>query len=214
MASLVLWGASGHARVVADIVRLRGEHVIAGFLDDTGASAPGTPFCGATVLGGREQLPALRAQGVTHLLVAIGDGAVRLRLAAVAREHGFALAHAIHPAAVVAADVSVGAGTVIAAGAVVNPASRLGEHVIVNTLAGVDHDCVLGDGAHVAPGARLGGHVDVGALAWIGIGATVRDRVRVGDGTVVGAGAVVVSDLPGRVVAYGVPARIVREADR
>lgn len=210
MKKIVIWGASGHAKVVADIVRLRGEFEIAGFLDDTGTAPPGTPFCGATVLGGREQLSALREAGVRHLIFGFGDGSARLRLAPLVREHGFALATAIHPAAVVASDVIVGEGTVIVAGAVVNAAARLGENVIVNTLASVDHDCAIGDGAHVGPGARLGGGVTLGEGVWVGIGATVRDHVSIGRGTLVGAGAVVVRDLPADVVAWGVPAKVVR----
>jgi acetyltransferase EpsM len=209
---IVIWGASGHAKVVADIVRLRGEEEIVGFLDDQDPAAPGRPFCGSQVLGGRERLPALRGEGVSHVLFGFGDGAARLRLTAVIREQGFALATAIHPGSVVAPSAVVGPGSVVAAGAVVGPDSRLGENVIVNTLAGVDHDCVVGDGAHICPGARLGGWAEVGEGAWVGIGATVRDRVKVGPGAVIGAGAVVLHDVPADVVAYGVPARVIRRS--
>ncbi len=208
----MVWGASGHARVVADIVREQGEHEIAGFLEDGAPAGAGREFCGARVLGGREQLSSLRAGGVTHLVFGFGDGEARLRLAPLVLEHGLALATAIHPRAVVARDASIGAGSVIAAGAVVGPGSTIGANAIVNTLAGVDHDCVVGDGAHVCPGARLGGGVTVGERAWVGIGATVRDRVRLGRGAVIGAGAVVLHDVPDGVVAYGVPAKAVRRA--
>ncbi len=209
---VVIHGASGHARVVADILRVRGEHAIAGFLDDVSPERWGTPFAGGTVLGGAEKkLPELRAAGVRLLIVALGDCAARLRLAAQARALGFELATAVHPSAVVAADVKIGAGTVVAAGAVLNPNARLGDCVIVNTSASVDHDTVLEDGVHVSPGARLGGTVTVGRGTWIGIGATVIDHIRIGAGSVVGAGAVVVHDLPDGVVAYGVPAKIARK---
>lgn len=210
MSRLVLWGASGHAKVVADIVRLAGEHEIVGFLDDVDPAARNREFCGARILGGRERLESLRAEGVTHLLFAFGDGAARLRLTPYVRERGFELATAIHPRAVVAADVVIGGGTVIAAGAVVGPATTLGENVIVNTLAGVDHDCSIGAGAHVAPGARLGGTVRVGEGAWIGIGAVVREKVSIGERAVIGAGAVVLDDVASGIVAFGVPARPVR----
>lgn len=208
---LVIWGASGHALTVADIVRSEGRYRLAGFLDDLRPERAGTEFAGALVLGGREALPGLRKQGVSHLIVAIGDRRARGELAAEARRHGFELAVAVHPAATLAAGVDPGAGTVVMAGAVVNPGTRVGENVILNTRAAVDHDCALGDLVHVAPGAVLGGWVTVGAGAWIGIGAVVRDRVTIGPECLVGAGAVVVTDLPGGVVAYGVPARIVRE---
>jgi acetyltransferase EpsM len=127
------------------------------------------------------------------------------------RELGFYLATAIHPRAIVAADVSIGAGTVIVAGSVVNPGAHIGENVIINTCASIDHECIIEDGVHICPGVRLGARVRVGRAAWIGIGATIKDRVHIGPGSLIGVGAVVLSDIPGGVVAYGVPARIVRE---
>lgn len=207
---MVIWGASGHARVVADIVRLRGEYEIAGFLDDQSPQRRGEPFCGATVLGGSEQLAGLAGAGVTHAILALGEGRSRLRLAALLRAQGFVLSIAIHPRAVIAGDVAVGEGTVVAAGAVVNPGARLGENVIVNTGATVDHDCEIEEGAHICPGAHLAGGVRVGCGAWVGIGAAVIQGVRIGAEAVVGAGAAVLQDVPERVVAYGVPARVVR----
>lgn len=205
---LVIWGASGHASVVADIVRLQGEFELLGFLDDV---SPGRRIYGATILGGRERLATLRDEGVAHLIVAIGDCDVRLRLAEVGRQSGFGLARAIHPRSVVAGDAVVGEGSVIAAGAVVGSAARIGANAIVNTCASVDHGCIVGDGVHLSPGVHLGGGVAVGEAAWIGIGAAVADRVAIGARSVVGAGAVVLEDVPEGVVAWGVPARVVRE---
>src|SRR5882762_7447316 len=153
--NLVIWGASGHALVIADIVRLLGQYRIVGFLDDINLDRRNTEFCGAPILGGREQLPELAALGVSHLILGFGDCSARLKLSSLVRQHGFSLATAIHPRATVAVDVSVGAGTVIAAGAVVNPGTVIGANVIVNTTASIDHECVGDDGAHVCPGAHL-----------------------------------------------------------
>jgi acetyltransferase EpsM len=207
---LVIWGASGHAKVVNDIVRLTGRYDVRGFLDDRD-QAPGRAFCGATVLGGRHDLEALRRGGVTAMIVAIGECHARLRLAALALSAGYHLIVAIHPSAVVAGDAETGPGTVIAAAAVVNPASRIGTNVIVNTSATVDHDCLLDDGVHVCPGAHLGGSVRVGRASWIGIGAAVRDHVSIGANVVVGAGSLVLADVPDNVVVVGSPSRIVRD---
>lgn len=207
---LVIWGASGHARVVADMIRLAGRYNLVGFLDDVHPERQGEEFCGAPILGGREQLGPLRERGVRHVILGFGDCAARLRLAALVSAQGFDLGTAVHPAAVLAADVPVGAGTVIMAGAVVNPGARIGANAIVNTSASVDHDCVVEDGAHLSPGVHLGGQVRVGRGTWLGIGAVVRDHVSIGAGTIVGAGALVLRDVPDGVVAYGVPARIVR----
>lgn len=206
----MIWGASGHALVVADIIRLRGEFEIVGFIDDL-SERRDTKDGMAPILGGRQQLDGLAVAGVKDLLCAIGDCRARLELAAFAQSKGFSLATAIHPHAVVADTVKIGQGTVVAAGAVINSGSTLGENVIINTSATADHECDISDGAHLSPGVHLGGKVSIGRATWIGIGAVVKDRVKIGAGTIVGAGAVVVSDIPDGVVAYGVPARVVRQ---
>ena len=208
---LVIWGASGHALVVADIIRLQAEYEIIGFLDDVNPDRKNAIFCGSRILGGREQLVRLREQGVDHIILGFGDCNARLKLSKLVRELGFSLATVIHPGATVAVDVSIGAGTVIVAGSVVNPGARIGENVIINTCASVDHECFIEDGVHIAPGVCLGGRVRVGRAAWVGIGSTVKEGVHIGPGSLIGAGAIVLSDIPGGVVAYGVPARIVRE---
>ena len=207
---LVIWGASGHASVVADIVRLQGEYELVGFLDDITPERRGTEFNGLQVLGGSEQLDELKNKGVTHLIMGFGNCAARLINSAVGREKGFLLATAVHPKAVVASNVQVSPGTVIAAGAIVNPGAKIGENVIINTGASVDHDCFIDDGAHLSPGTHLGGSVTIGRSTWLGIGAIVTDHLRIGANSIIGAGSVVVNDIPENVVAYGVPAKVVR----
>ncbi len=211
---LVLWGASSHAIVIADIIRLRGDYEIVGFLDDINLHRHKTEFCGATILGGREQLDTLKDQNVRHLLMALGNNRGRLRLSQLARTKGFALATAIHPMTAIAADAQVGEGTVIMAGAVVNSGARIGENAIINTLAGVEHECVIQDGVHVSAGARLGGNVTVGLATTIEIGATVGAHVIIGADSVIGAGAVVLKDIPDGVLAYGIPARVIRSTEQ
>ncbi len=207
---LVIWGASGHALVVAAIIRARGDFEVYGFLDDLDNTRYGEEFCGASILGGKEQLDRLPQLRIQHLILGFGNCEARLRLGVLLREKGFFLVTAVHPRATVAPDVLIGAGTVIAAGAVVNPNSRIGDNVIINTASSVDHECVVEDGAHICPGTHLAGGVRIGRGAWIGIGATIIDRISIGAGSIIGAGAVVTRDIPDNAVAYGVPARIVR----
>lgn len=211
---LAIWGASGHALVVADIVRLQGVHHIVGFLDDVNPDRRGADFCGATILGGREQLGVLIDRGVRHILLGFGNCRMRWELTEHLRAQGFVLPIAIHPQATIAKDVVLGPGTVVMAGAVVNPGTRVGSSVIINTSASVDHECVIGDAAHICPGAHLAGRVTVGQTAQVGIGATVIERVHIGVGAVIGAGAVVVHDIPDYVIAYGAPARVKRTIAR
>jgi acetyltransferase-like isoleucine patch superfamily enzyme len=93
---------------------------------------------------------------------------------------------------------------------VINPVAQIGENVIVNICASVYHDCVIDDGAHIAPGAHLAARVHVGRGSWVGIGSVVKEGVRIGKATVIGAGSLVLNDLPDDAVADGSPARLVR----
>ena len=208
---VVIWGASGHAMVVADIVQLSKKYELAGFLDDVHADRHGRPFFGSTILGGAGLLEALYKKGVRSILFGFGDCNARLRLAEAARAKGFTLATAVHPGAVIARDAVIGAGTVVCAGAVVNPGTRVGENVILNTSSSVNHECLVEDGVHIGPGVHLGGRVRIGRTTWIGIGATVKDRVVIGAGSIIGCGSLVLKDVPEGSIAYGSPARVVRK---
>lgn len=205
---LMVWGASGHARCVLDIVRQYPEYSVVGLIDDFAVA--NIEFVGHKILGTRDDLRHLHGTGFRHMAIAVGDCSARLEIGELARSAGFNLETFVHPRAVIAQDVSLGDGTVVMAGAVVNPGSRVGELCIVNTAASVDHECTLEDGVHVGPGAHLGGCVVVGRGTWLGIGAILKDHIRIGAKTIVGAGAVVLHDLPSQIVAYGVPARVVR----
>ena len=208
----LIWGAGGHAKVVADILR-QNAYAVCGFLDEATPHRRGELFCEATVLGDANQLQKIYESGVRKAIVAFGDNTRRLAVGELLEERGFELITAIHPSAVIALDALIGPGSMVAAGAVVCPGTEIGRCGILNTAATVDHDCTIADGAHIGPGAHIAGHVQVGRCAWIGIGGTIIDGKRIGASSIVGAGAVVIEDVPERVLAAGVPARIVKSVD-
>jgi sugar O-acyltransferase (sialic acid O-acetyltransferase NeuD family) len=145
-------------------------------------------------------------------VIGIGDNRLRARLFRQLRAQGEQVATVIHPRAVIAPDVTVGAGVVIFAGVVVNTGATIGENVVLNTGCTVDHHNIVADHAHIAPGAHLGGDVRIGEGAFVGIGATVMPQRSVGVWSVVGAGALVHRDVPDRVTAIGVPARVTAQS--
>jgi len=198
------YGASGHGKVVADIIAFSGMELL-GFVDDDGAKA-GTSVGGIPVIGTAAALPDLIANRAAAV-VTIGSNHVRTAKAKELERLGFKFATAIHPSAAVAHDVVVNGGTVVMAGAIINASSVIGANVIVNTGATVDHDCILSDGVHISPGANLAGGVVVGANAHIGIRASVIQRIQIGANAIVGAGAVVIRDVPAGVTVVGNPAR-------
>lgn len=215
MANIVVLGSSGHARVVLDILARTEEHNVIGIIDPN--RAPGAMSFGHKVLGGDEKLDELTDEyRLEGCIVAVGDNWKRGQIVERISKQVSALSFmvAIHPSAEVGADVEIGPGSVLMPGAVVNAGSSIGDHCIINTSASIDHDCLIGDYASIAPNSTLGGNVKVGDHSAISLGANVIHGIKVGAYTVVGAGAVVVEDLPANVVAYGVPARIVRERAR
>lgn len=203
---VVIWGAGGHAKVVADIIRLEGKYDLVGFYDDSAVGKDNTSFEDSVVRAGEEGLGWLKEQGELKTIIAIGKCKIRLEKAKLALEYGWTFVNAIHPSAVVARTAKLGTGIVLVAGAVINPGSSVGEHCIINTCASVGHDCILAAGVHAGPGVRIAGNSEIGEATWIGVGSSVKDEINIGSFCCIGAGSVVVKDIPPNSLAYGVPA--------
>lgn len=202
--SVCIYGAGGHANVVAETLTASKRRIEMYFDDDpslveksNGQYQPGLKLAGEQGF----QVPDF------PFLLAIGSNRTRADLAA---RLGAQFTTAIHPSAVVAASSTVGNGSVVFAQAVLQPHTQIGEHVIINTLASVDHDCRIGDFAHIAPGSTLCGNVSVGEGSHIGAGATIIEGIRIGKWSVVGAGAVVIRDVPDFTTVVGCPARQIK----
>lgn len=208
---VLILGAGGHGRVVAETARAAGLATI-GFLDEA-PSLLGTTVMGIKVLGDTSLLKpgALIGDGV---LLGVGRNDIRLGLKQRMEALGVALPSITHPRAWISPSASLGSATVIMANAAIQTGCRLGAAVIVNTNASVDHDGVLADGVHVSPGAHLAGNVTVGEGTHIGIGATVIEGISIGRGCLIAAGAVVVRDVPDGQRVAGVPARAMKTQER
>ena len=208
MKSLAVLGAGGHARVVADAAERGGWRMISLF-DDAWPHVASKTW---PVIGSSSDLE-IRLAEFDGVIVAIGANAVRLSKQRRLVECGARMVSIIHPAATVSRYANLGLGSVVFAGAVINPGVETGEAVIINTAATVDHDCRLGDAVHLSPGAHLAGGVQVGAEAWVGIGASIKEEISIGARAKVGAGAVVVTSVAENLIVVGVPARPLRNQD-
>ena len=208
MSTLLIVGAGGHGKVVADtaLETAKWDEIL--FLDDAWPEKRNNGLW--DIHGKVDQLDTWRAL-CTSAVVAIGNNHLRMELQFKLAAAGFEIATIVHPAARVSRFAKIGAGSVVFANAVVNVDAEIGEAAIINTAATVDHDCRLGCGIHVAPGANLGGGVTVGDFSWIGIGAVVRHYITIGADVTVGAGAVVVKNVLDGVIAVGNPARPINE---
>lgn len=198
--SIYIFGASGHGKVVASTL-LSAGYAIAGFFDDN-IKLHGTEFFGFPVLGGQDAFTQLHRPAA---VMAIGNGTIREKIVEKFPETEWI--RAIHAKAWVDSSVTIGQGTVVFAGSIIQPDAAIGKHCIINTGATIDHDCVVKDFVHICPGVNLAGNVTIGKGAWIGIGSQIIQGVSVGSGAVVGAGATVIRDVPEGVTVIGTPAK-------
>ena len=194
MAAINLFGASGHARVIKDIIEAEGN--------DIGCLYDDSPHCdnihGVTVFKASDR----NVEG--PMIISIGSNKIREMIA---NRYPVAYATAIHPSAIISKYASIDEGTVVMQGAIIQSDARIGKHCIVNTGASIDHECEIGDYVHISPHATLCGNVHVGKGSWVGAGATVIPGIQIGEWCIIGAGAVVLHDISSNTIVAGVPAK-------
>lgn len=197
MNKLIILGASGHGKVIADIAVNVGYTDIV-FLDDdiTIKECSGFPVVGKT---------SLAKSMAGDKIIAIGNASVRESI-----HRDIKLITLIHPNAVIGRNVEIGEGSVVMAGAVINPDTKIGKGCIINTASSVDHDCIINDYVHVAVGAHICGTVCIGEKVWIGAGAIIINNIEICDKCKIGAGTVVIDNIDKNGVYAGVPARLIR----
>jgi sugar O-acyltransferase (sialic acid O-acetyltransferase NeuD family) len=201
MNKIFLIGAGGHGAVIKEILEDNSIHILC-FID---ADSSTSECLGIKVIHEESEIVESEAVG---FFITVGSNQIRKNIA---NQKHRAYINAIHPSSVVSKSVAIGFGNAFMAGVCINARTMIGNHCIVNTNATVDHDCVLEDFVHVSPGAQLGGNVHVGEGAHIGIGVSIKPGIKIGKWSVVGAGAVVVNDVPDAVTVVGVPAKILKK---
>ena len=199
---LIIIGASGHGKVVADIAIKMNKWQSIAFLDDDKAIKTSM---GLEVIG--KTADAFTNKEEADFFVAIGSNTTREKIQEKLIEKGLNVVSLIHPSAVIGTDVEIGIGTAVMAGVVINSSSRIGKGCIINTSSSLDHDNVIEDYVHISPGVRAAGSVRVGKGSWIGIGSVIGNNVNICSGCKVGAGAVVVKDITKSGTYVGVPVR-------
>ncbi len=209
---IVLWGATGQARVLNELINEAGLQLIALFDNNPELKSP---IPGAPLYYGRKGFEDWHGQQTGNsilFLVAIGGsrGKDRMQIQYYLEQKGLIPYLAIHSTASLARSAAVGPGSQILAGSVIGSCVTIGAGCIVNTGAIIDHDCSIGNGVHICPGAVLAGCIEVNSYATIGSGAVILPRLKVHQGAVVGAGAVVTKSVPAYTTVAGNPARILR----
>lgn len=199
---LIIIGASGHGKVVADIAIKMNKWQSIAFLDDDESNKTSV---GLEVIG--KTADAFTYKDEVDFFVAIGSNATREKVQEKLVAEGLNLETLIHPSAVIGTDVEIGMGTAVMAGVVINSSSKIGNGCILNTSSSLDHDNIIKDYVHISPGVNMAGTVKVGKGSWIGIGSVLSNNVNICSGCKVGAGSVVIKDItePGTYV--GIPVR-------
>ena len=194
---MILYGASGHAKVIIDILEKNKLKI-------------------STIIDDNEQLkkvlnyPIKQFKNTTineEIIISIGNNKTRKIISEKLKNSTFGIA--IHPKSSIDKTANMDKGTVIMANAVVNSSANIGKHCIINTSSVIEHDCSINDFAHISPNATLCGNVTIGEGTHIGAGATVIPSIKIGKWCIIGAGAVVIKDIPDNSIVVGNPARVI-----
>lgn len=207
MTNLIVVGAGSQARYVIENARRGGTLQVVALVDVESGSMIGQRIHDVPVACGLADLPRLHPPGSCRLVVGYGDNRRKRELVQQLTALGYGFQAVVSPAAYVSMGVTLGEGCIVNPGATILPDARIGAHAIVHSGAVIEHDNQIGDYANIGPGVHFGGYVVVEEAAWVFTGASVKPRVRIGREAVVGAGAVVIRDVPPGVTVAGCPAR-------
>ena len=213
MKNIVIIGAGGHAKVVADIILKRKEILkedltIIGFLDDNYENLKNKEIFNIPVLGKTDLINDFESKDYEYI-IAVGNNLVRKKISEKYSDLNYYTA--IHPTAVIGNEVTIGEGTAVMANTVINPYSKIGKHCILNTSCIIEHDNTIKNYVHISPNAVLCGEVTIKENSWIGAGSSVKQEITVGKNIIIGAGTVVIRDIEDNCTAVGNPAKIIKK---
>ena len=201
MKNVIILGAGGHAKAIAECVLKSGDNLI-GFLDDNIELQNKEIYEGKKVIG---KLNDIDKYQNNYFIIGIGNNKIRKQIAS---KYNLKWYTAIHPSTIIATDVEIGEGSVIMPGVTINVSTKIGKHAIINTAASLDHDNIIEDYVHISPGSHIAGTVVIKESSWICIGATVSNNIVIGENNIIGAGAVVIKDILDNNSTYiGIPAK-------
>lgn len=196
---VLLYGASGHCKVVIDIAEQCNFNIK--YIIDDNCSVQ-------AILGKRVYVPsAIQISPLDKLLISIGNNEIRANLA---KHIQATFITCVHPKAIISEYSSIDVGSIVMAGVIINADVKIAKHCIINSGAVIEHDCVVGDYAHISPNVSLAGNVQIGEGCHVGIGATVIQGVKIGKWSIIGAGAVIIKDVPDFAVVVGNPGKIIK----
>lgn len=204
---LIIIGAGDHARVLLDVLLDQGENVI-GFADKN--VSKGTLIYNIPVIGDDKVALSYKSDEVELVngIGSINSTDLRTSLYNYYKLKGYTFKSVIHQSAIISKRSKISDAVQILAGAVISVEAEIGENTIINTRSSIDHGCVIGKNCHIAPGCILSGCVKVGNETHIGTGSSIIQGISIGNNVLIGAGSVVLKNIPDRVIAYGIPAKI------
>jgi len=210
MDEILIIGASGHAQVIIETIKLNNEYQIYGLIDSY--KSKGEEALGYAVLGTEDIISDLRKKGINKGVIAIGDNWSRYQMYIKIKESNpdFEFVSIIHPSSVISPSAKIGKGSVILASVKINTLALVGDGCILNTNSSFGHDGAMSNFSSIAPGVTIGGNVSIGFCSAISLGANIIQGLSIGEHSIIGAGSLVLKDVPNNVLAYGVPANEIK----
>ena len=209
MNSIIILGAGGHGKVVADTLVSLYKDLEVFFFDDKYIKNELYALNSYPVLGKiNDAFNNDMLSDHLQAFVAIGNSKERLLLTNKLSSFGYKIPYIIHPSSYISPSASISKGALVLANTVIQASAKIGNSVIINNGSTVDHDCNLEDGVHVCPGVHIAGNVSIGKRSWVGIGSSIIQNISIGSDVTIGAGSVVINDIPSHQTAYGIPAKV------